>query len=511
MEKSMGEIFLKSKGDYIEGAFVKSDGSKAQQHTVFSPADLTDTVFEYFSDPNHIEAACESAAKAYPAWSALSQESRNVHLERLAYVYREKEKEMAILISRETGKPLWESQTEAEALSQKVDITLKESLPLVQNTSLVSVREGVQGKIAYRSKGVFLVLGPFNFPVHLPNGHIIAALAAGNTVIFKPSDKAPASAEKLAECFHLADFPKGVFNLIQGGAEIAQSLVRDSRTDGILFTGSYAVGKKIQEGVLDQPQKILALEMGGKNSALVWKDADVETALYEILKGAYLTCGQRCSATSRLILHEEIKDVFLKKFVQLSRRIKIGYWKDNPFMGPLIDEGAVGRFMKVKEEAQEARIHLSGERLDRLDGYYVSPAVVEPKAYDSHSFYQNEELFMPFVTVYGVLREEEALHLINQSSYGLCLSVFSRGEEFVKRIFQKAKVGVFHWNLSTNGASSRLPFGGLGKSGNDRPAGLFSVYACTTPVAWMQKEDQAASKILFNKDFLYDEENESVN
>ena len=263
----------------------------------------------------------------------MSQENRNAYLSKLAEVYKEKEKEMTVLISRETGKPLWESQIEAGALSQKVDVTLKESLSLVKDTPLSSLRAGAKGKIAYRSKGVFLVLGPFNFPVHLPNGHILSALASGNTVIFKPSDKTPASAEKLAECFQLAGFPKGVFNLMQGGAEIAQALVQDDRIDGVLFTGSYEVGKKIQRQMLDQPQKILALEMGGKNSALVWKDADMETAVYEVLKGAYLTCGQRCSATSRLILHREIKEVFLKNLFSLVVGLKLGTGKTIPLWG----------------------------------------------------------------------------------------------------------------------------------------------------------------------------------
>lgn len=500
-------VVLRGRGDYIGGDFKKSRSQKGKKHITFSPADLSDKVFEYFTDREHIDPVCEAAAKAYPSWSRLSQEKRSFYLSRLAEVYREEEEEMAMLISRETGKPLWESQTEAKALSQKVDITLKESLPLVQDTPLSSLRVGAKGKIVYRSRGVFLVLGPFNFPVHLPNGHIIAALASGNTVVFKPSDKTPASAEKLAECFHLAGFPKGVFNLVQGGAEIAQVLVQDKRIDGVLFTGSYAVGRKIQEQMLDQPQKILALEMGGKNSALVWKDADIKTAVYEILKGAYLTCGQRCSSTSLLILHRKIKDVFLERFVLLSRCLKIGFWKDNPFMGPLIDQKAVKRFESVKKEVkkEKAAVHLAGKRLDHLNGYYVSPFIVEPKTYNSCSFYQNEELFMPFVTVYSVSKEEEALDLINRNAYGLCLSVFSREEEWAKRIFQKSRVGVFHWNLSTNGASSRLPFGGLGKSGNDHPAGLFAIYACTTPVAWMQKEDRTDVTDLFNKDFLYEE------
>lgn len=484
----MEYTYLQGKGDYIAGRFIKS--SPGKEYSIISPADLKDKVFTFFSYPEHIELAVSTAARAYSIWSALSQEERNTYLKKLAQVYKDKKEELAVYISRETGKPLWESRQEAGALAQKIKITLEESLPLVRDTELSSQREGVKGKIAYRSRGVFLILGPFNFPVHLPNGQIVSALALGNTVIFKASEKTPASAEILAECFDLAGFPKGVFNLIQGGAETAQALVRNQNIDGILFTGSYTVGKKIQAQILDQPHKILALEMGGKNSSLVWKNADIEKSIYEILKGAYLTCGQRCSSTSRLIVHKEIKSIFLKKFIALSRKIKIGHWKDNPFMGPLIEEKSVHRFLKALEEAKENKdfVHLSGGKIDSLNGFYVRPVIVEPRSYDKKSFHQNEELFAPFLTVYEVNEEEEAMDLINKSAYGLCLSVFSKDSDFVKRIFQKAQVGVFHWNLSSVSASSKLPFGGLGKSGNDRPAGLFAVHSCVTPVAWMQAE-----------------------
>ncbi len=498
----MKEIFLEGRGDYIEGAFVPAQGRAKKEHIIISPADRQDKVFRFFSDSEHLDLVCQSAVKAYPLWSSLSLEKRKSYLYRLARIYDEKMEDMAILISRETGKPLWESRLEAQALSQKIEVTLKESLPLVKDTAFSSLRAGARGRIAYRSRGVFLVLGPFNFPVHLPNGHIISALITGNTVIFKASEKSPASAEKLAECFHLAGFPKGVFNLIQGGSDTAQALVRSDLIEGVLFTGSYAVGQKIQKQVQDQPHKILALEMGGKNSALVWKDADVENAVYEILKGAYLTCGQRCSSTSRVILHKDIKEIFLKKFIHLSEKLKIGHWRNDPFMGPLIDKKAVDRFMSAGEEAeaQGAVIHLRGEHQDHLKGFYVRPAVVEPLEYDPHSFYQREELFAPFVAVYSVCQEEEAYHLINQGGYGLCLSVFSQNKKLAKRAFQKARVGVFHWNLSSNGASSRLPFGGLGKSGNDRPAGLFAVYTCVTPVSWLERESSKMS--VFDKKFL---------
>ena len=477
---------IKSKGDYIEGDFVRGQGQNPDPLVVFSPADLNDPVFEHASKaPSALERACSSAKKAHPLWAGLSQSQRNHLLLKLSDIYREKEKEIALLISRETGKPLWESEAEAKSLSQKVEITLKEALPLVQDSPDTSFQEGIKQKIAYRSKGVFLVLGPFNFPAHLPGGHIIPALATGNTVVFKPSEKAPATAEKLAECFHLAGFPKGVFNMVQGGAKTAQALVKHPLVDGILFTGSYAVGQAIQKVLWNQPQKIWALEMGGKNSSLVWKEANIEQAVEEVTKGAYLTCGQRCSATSRLILHKDIKDKFLEKFITKSQSLTIGHWRENPFMGPLIEKKARQRFMSAVQKASDegATIWLKGKSLNH-NGWYVSPAIVEPKSFSAHSFYQNEELFAPFVTVYSVSEEEEALNLTRQSGYGLCLSVFTQDPNMAQRMFQKAQVGVFHWNLSTNGASSHLPFGGLGKSGNDRPAGLFAVYSCVTPVAY---------------------------
>ncbi len=481
---------IKSKGDYISGKFLKGLSAQAKTHTVFSPADLTDKVFEFSSDPNHIEKALISAYKAYPSWSALTQPVRNQYLKKLAQIYKKRAEEIAILISRETGKPLWESRQEARALSQKIDITLNEALPLVQDTSFSPLRPGTLGKITYRSKGAFLVIGPFNFPAHLPNGHIVPALSTGNTVIFKPSEKTPAVAEKLAECFHQAGFPPGVFNLVQGPADIAQALTSAGSLAGVFFTGSYAVGRKIKKALLDQPQKILALEMGGKNHALIWKDADLKIAIRETLKGAYLTTGQRCSSTACLILHKEIKEKFLKEFIRLSQKIKIGHFRDNSLMGPLIDEKAVRRFKKALKEAkrEKAFIHLLGGPIKGLNGHYVSPAVVEPKEYSPHSFYQNEELFLPFLSVYCVSKKAQALDLINQSAYGLSLSVFSEEEKFVKEILIKAQVGVFHWNLSSCSASSHLPFGGLKKSGNDRPTGLFAVHSCVTPVACLKKD-----------------------
>ncbi len=496
---------LKSKGDYIAGRFVKAVSLNKKERLIKSPADLKDKVFLFFFDPAGGEQASFYAKKAFPAWAGLRQSARNVYLKKLAKVFKAREKEISLLISRETGKPLWESLLEAKALSQKVDITLNKALPLVRDTALFPLKAGAKGQILYRPYGALLVLGPFNFPVHLPLGHIVPALAVGNTVVFKPSEKTPASGEMLARCFHQAGFPKGVFNMVQGGADTAKALLKAPEISGVLFTGSYTVGRKIKKQLLDHPEKTLTLEMGGKNSSLIWKDADLESALHEVLKGAYLTAGQRCSATSRLILHKDIKKTFLKGFIELSRKIKIGHYSQNPFMGPLIDEKAVARFLSAGFEAkkQNALIHLKPEILKtKFKGFYVSPAVIEPLKYNPSSFYQNEELFAPLTAVYTVENMDEAFHLVNQAGYGLLLSVFCKSGSFAKKALENSKVGVFHWNLSSSGASSLLPFGGRGKSGNARPAGLFAVRQCSNSVAWMEKSGPSKNFLLDKKFFV---------
>ncbi len=504
MQKKIEPLF-KGQGSYIDGSFVKASDDE-KMCSILSPADLKDTVFEYFIDPSHVDLACESAFRAFGAWSSLHPKNREKYFLKLAQIYRENEESLAVLISRETGKPLWESRLEVKSLSQKIHITLDHSLPLVETKKIDSMKPKVQTFIRYKPRGVFVVIGPFNFPLHLPNGHLISALASGNTVIFKPSEKTPASGEKLAKMFDLAGFPKGVFNLIQGGSEVSKRLIQHKKVRGVLFTGSYRVGQEIKKQLLEHPQKILALEMGGKNYTVVWSIKNLTRAIHETLKGAYLTAGQRCSATANLILHPKIKEEFLNRLISLTRSLKIGHWRDNSFMGPLIDEKAVSHFLKASEEAEKtgANLHLKGKSMHSLGGHYVSPSLVEPKNYDSSAKYQSEELFAPHLNVYTTDQEEEALYWINDSGYGLCLSIFSEEEKFAEKIFQNANVGVFHWNSSSNGASSFLPFGGLGKSGNDRPAGMFAIYSCTTPVAWMRsKEDDktpSLSENFFQKD-----------
>lgn len=479
------------RGDYINKEFIKP--KKADGEFVdISPADKTDLVMKVSYSFEHIEKATEAAKKAFHPWASLAPQERAQYLVRLKEVYLRRKNEIAEAISRDMGKPLWEALTEAQAMIGKIDITLNESLKLVEKAEYENTMPGVRGVLRFKPRGVMAVVGPFNFPGHLPNGHIIPALATGNTVIFKPSEQTPYVGQIMAECFHEADFPHGVFNLVQGLGEVGKRLVSHELIDGILFTGSYDTGLKIKQDTMTHYWKILALEMGGKNASLVWSDADIEKAVYENLQGAFLTTGQRCSCTSRLLLHKDIYDQFIDKYYEAAKKLTIGHWKENVFMGPLINETAVENYLRYQGIAHRegAECLMRGKVLDRNPaGTYVTPSIYLVDKFSETSVYQKTEIFGPNLAVYKIDDFDQAMEINNSTGYGLVMSVFSKEKELYERANQFARVGLINWNRSTVGASSKLPFGGMDKSGNDRASAHFAVYYCTIPVANLEDEN----------------------
>nr|BFD61450.1 succinylglutamate-semialdehyde dehydrogenase [Bdellovibrio sp. HM001] len=476
------------KGDFINGRFVpvtKGDG----EFKDISPADLNDTVMTVPFKHDHIDEACVAAKKAYMPWSMLTMDERRGYLLRLKEMYDTHAEQMAQIISRETGKPTWEALTEAKALGAKIDITLNHSLKLVAEERIANALPQVEGVIRYRSRGVMAVIGPFNFPAHLPNGHIIPALIAGNTVVFKPSEQTPAVGQFMAEMFEKAQFPPGVFNLVQGDGAAGGRLVASEHVDGVLFTGSYEVGLKIKQETLNHYWKILALEMGGKNATVVWDDADMDKAIYESLVGSYMTAGQRCSCTSRIILHPKIADEFTERFYQAAKKLTIGHWTENTFMGPLINAAAVEKYIRFQEIANRENCEslMRGKALDlKHKGYYVTPSIHLVNKFDPNSVYQKSEIFGPNVAIYQSDNFDETMNIVNSSGYGLVMALFSKNKELYDQALHKARVGLLNWNRTTNGSSSRLPFGGMGKSGNDRPSAHFAIQYCTVPVASLE-------------------------
>lgn len=470
-------------GDYVDGEFVRSkkpDGG----WTVKSPANLKEEVLDVEYCYEHVDKACVAAKMAYKSWKKLSFDERKNYLLRLKEVYLTHKDQIAQTVSRETGKPLWESLGEAQAMINKIDITINESMKLVETVQVANALPGIDGFIRYKSRGVMSVIGPFNFPGHLPNGHFVPALAAGNTIVFKPSEATPAVGQLLAQLFDKAGFPKGVFNLVQGVADTGRRLVTNENVDGVLFTGSYEVGLKIKQDTLTHYWKMIALEMGGKNSSIVWSDADFDKAIYECLTGAFQSAGQRCSCTSRIILHESIAQKFTDRLYQLAKRLTIGYWKDNPFMGPLINASAVEKYIRFQGIAkrEEAESLMRGKELDTgRSGYYVTPSINIVKKFSKESVYQQTEIFGPNVCLYTVSDLDEAIDIANGTNYGLAFSIFTKDRKNYEKCLEDIDAGCINWNRSTAGASSKLPFGGTKKSGNDRPSAHFAVYYCTVP------------------------------
>jgi len=423
----------------------------------------------------------DRAREAQPSWAGLPSEARLALLRRLRERFVAHEADFARLLGIEVGKPLWEGAEEAKLLAAKVDSTLDQGLRLIAPHR----PQSVDGEWRYRPHGVMVVLGPFNFPVHLPNGHIVPALAVGNSVIFKPSELTPAIGELYARCFAEAGFPAHVFQVVPGERTVGAFLASEAEVDGVLFTGSTEVGAAITAANAGKPGKILALELGGKNAALVFADADLDRATYQIAYGAYVTSGQRCSSTSRCLAERSVVDQVQSKLADLARRLTVGYFEDPlAFMGPLISAAAKERTLAALKDTDADAIVPPGEVVvPGKRGHYVGPSLHRVAIRTAGNRYQERELFGPDIALYAFEDEEQALELANDTSYGLCASVFSSDRARFERLAGALRAGVINWNSPTVGASGKLPFGGIGSSGNHRPAGIFSSLYCAWPSA----------------------------
>ncbi len=489
------------RGNYIAGRFIRP--TKGTELISEDPGDLFDPVGRLVVSDEAVDPAVAAAQKAFPKWSALTPAQRIAKMKALRRVLDRRQAALSALVAREAGKPISEAAREVNRLLAKIDEMVTAGLQLVRPYS-VQVDRGVRGECIWRPMGVLAVIGPFNFPAHTPGSHIIPALLAGNTVVFKPSEYTPFVGQAIAECLDAAGFPPGVFNLVQGVSSAGVRLVGHPRVAGILFTGSTAAGQAIKKATLDAPQKILALEMGGKNGAIVLEDAPLDLAAREIAQAAFSMAGQRCNATSRVLLHRRIAKKFLEEFLPLVDRIKIGYpLEPDVLMGPLISHDAVAKLQKYAKLAEEEGFEtlrkgkapgLWGKRR----GYYATPSVhlCERPERNASAHYRKEEIFGPDVAVYFVKDEEQAAALNNEVPYGLVTSVFTRTPGRFRRLFSRIDTGMVNFNRGTIFSSGKLPFGGTKASGSFRPAGLFSPYYCSYPVAVLEDSRPLAARRL---------------
>jgi succinylglutamic semialdehyde dehydrogenase len=438
------------------------------------------------------DAAIEAARHGWPAWAARPFSVRVETLRRFANLARAKLDPFADLIARETGKPLWEAKTEVEAVINKVDISVS---AYAERTAQRRLEGAMGARVAVRHKphGVLAVLGPYNFPAHLPNGHIVPALIAGNAVVFKPSEKTPAVGEFLTGLYHEAGVPEEVVSCVQGGPEIGKALAAHPGHDGLLFTGSARAGLALHRQFADAPHKILALEMGGNNPLVVWEAKDLHAAAAIAVQSAYLSAGQRCTAARRLIVRDGEHQELVETITKLIDRLIVDHphAAPAPFMGPVIDNGAA-------DQLQESFLELMGKggrairRLDRKsdDRPFLTPALIDVTGVERRP---DAELFGPVLQIVRVPDFDSALAEANATRYGLSASLIGGGPELYDRFWAGVRAGVINWNGPTNGAPSKAPFGGIGLSGNHRPSAYYAADYCAYPVTSSEADSARAT------------------
>lgn len=474
------------KGVYIDGGWRPIEESSASFDTE-NPHTGEKVLRVHPADVAQVEEAVASAHRAFHCWRQLGLEGRKEVLLRFKDALKARRQDIAQAISTEMGKLYSEGLAEADACVGKIDITLGEAAARVADVHPPGLAGGFW---TYRPHGVMAVIGPYNFPIHLANGHIIAALMTGNTVVFKPSSVTPWVGQVYTEALHEAGFPAGVFNLLPMTRQAGDALVTHPLVRGILFTGSWAVGLHFKRLTLEDPHKILALEMGGKNSVIVADDAHLEQTLSEILTGAYLTTGQRCTGTARVI-------VTPKHYARLEEALAVGAeriqsgdpFAEGTFMGPLASRSALRTFQRDVELAETSDAGFTPLVPFRLAGGAcgVGACLHRVDEYNPHHPYLREEVFGPALTLEKAADLDDAFRRAQDCDYGLAFSVFSQSEDTWRRALDEVPSGIVNWNRATNGASGRLPFGGTGKSGNHRPAALFAPEYCAYPVASLSK------------------------
>ncbi|WP_271411222.1 succinylglutamate-semialdehyde dehydrogenase [Pseudomonas sp. Q1-7] len=442
------------------------------------------------ADAGQVDDAVKAARAAFPAWARRPLEERIAILEQFAVALRGRADELSRCIGEETGKPLWESATEVTSMVNKVAISIQsyrertgeKSGPLADATAV----------LRHKPHGVVAVFGPYNFPGHLPNGHIVPALLAGNAVVFKPSELTPKVAELTVKCWVDAGLPAGVLNLVQGARETGIALAGNSGIDGLFFTGSSRTGNLLHQQFAGRPDKILALEMGGNNPLVVDQVQDVDAAVYTIIQSAFISAGQRCTCARRLLVPQGAwGDALLARLVTVAASIQVGAFdaQPAPFMGSVISLDAARHLIK----AQDHLIAKGAKALLAMSQPLATAALLTPGILDVTTVAErpDEEFFGPLLQVIRYADFDAAIAEANATQYGLAAGLLSDSAERYQRFLIESRAGIVNWNKQLTGAASSAPFGGVGASGNHRASAYYAADYCAYPVASLESETLA--------------------
>lgn len=469
---------------FIQGQWRSGQGAQLNKT---NPADNTLLWSALSANAEDVDMACLAARTAFPAWARKSVAERADVIARFAALLTEHKTRLAEIISQETSKPRWETLTEIQAMIGKVAISLEANQQRTGEKH-TAMPDG-EAVLRHRPHGVLAVFGPYNFPGHLPNGHIVPALLAGNTIVFKPSELTPKTAEETVKLWQEAGLPEGVLNLVQGGRSTGEALAACADIDGLLFTGSAGTGYQLHRQLAGQPEKILALEMGGNNALIVEPVEDIDAAVNLTIQSAFISAGQRCTCARRLLVKEGAAgDAFIARLLDVTMQIRTGGWNDEPqpFMGGVISDAAARNMLK----AQDALLALGGKPLLLLTRPDPLNTVLTPGIIDltGVSGVPDEEYFGPLLSIYRYSDFDSAIALANQTRFGLATGLISSERDRFEQLLLEARAGIVNWNKPLTGASSNAPFGGIGASGNHRPSAYYAADYCAWPMASLETD-----------------------
>jgi succinylglutamic semialdehyde dehydrogenase len=434
-----------------------------------------------------VEQACQSARAAFAAWARRPLAERIEVIHRFASLLEQNKQQLATVISRETSKPIWETLTEVQTMIAKVAISIR-AYHERTGESITEMADGA-ASLRHRPHGVLAVFGPYNFPGHLPNGHIVPALIAGNTIVFKPSELTPWTAEETVKLWHAAGLPAGVLNLVQGGRSTGEALAQSHEIDGLLFTGSANTGYHLHKQLAGAPEKILALEMGGNNALIIDEITDIDAVVNLTIQSAFISAGQRCTCARRLIIKNGAAgDAFIQRLVEVSRNLVVGQWdaQPQPFMGGVISLQAAQQIL----QAQQRLLDLGAEVLLPVTQIDPNSSLLSPGLLDVTKVNDvpDEEYFGPLSCIYRYEHFDDALRLANATRFGLSVGLISPDRELFERLLIEARAGIVNWNKPLTGASSAAPFGGVGASGNHRASAFYAADYCAWPMASLESQ-----------------------
>lgn len=483
---------MAEKSHLIDGAWVQGSG---EEIVSVNPASGERTWSGHRASSDEVALAVTAARKAFDRWVEVPLDERVEYLEVFATQLAARKEEVANSICRDTGKPHWEALTEIAAMRGKIDFSIQAYRERCR--TMERNLAGAQSTIRYKPHGVVVVFGPFNLPGHLPNAHIVPALLAGNTVVFKPSGQAQLVAETLMKLWEAAGLPPGVLNMVQCGRDTGMGLVTDPGVDGIFFTGSLEAGKAIHRALAENPGRIVALEMGGNNPLVVHQVGNLRAAAYLTVQSAFITAGQRCTCARRLIVPQGGEgDEFVATLAALIEKIRVGSYKEvpEPFMGPVISvnaaEGLTAAYEDLLSNGGNAVAPM--KRLDR-SGAFLSPGLIDVTEAQGRT---DAELFGPILQLVRVPDFDAAVAEANNTAFGLSAGLLSDRKDLYDRFYRGIRAGIVNWNRQITGASGTMPFGGIKDSGNHRPSGYYAADYCSYPIASIEADRVALPESL---------------